>query len=543
MPAASPPFAPSESADSRADVFERRWWVLAVLCTSLLIVMLGNTALNVALPTLARDLGASASAQQWLVDSYSLVFAGLLFTMSSLGERFGRKGIMQIGLALFGGASLYAGVVADTSAQLIAARVVMGAAGAMIMPATLSILTNVFPREERAKAVAIWSGVAGGGGAIGMLLSGFMLEHFAWGSVFLVVVPVAVLSVAAGALLVPTSRDPDQGSIDVVGAVLSTAGLVTLVYGFIEAPKHGWGSFETAAFVACGLALLAGFTLWERRTAQPMLDITLFTKPAFAVSSIALTLVFFTLMGLFFSIAQLFQLVMGYSAFSSALHMAPIALFMMVAAPLSPGLVERYGKRRTVAAGLAVVAAGTAVMAMLPPSPSYLAVLTGMGIMAFGMGIAMSPTTDLLMSAVPASKAGMGSATNDTTRELGGALGVAVLGSVMASRYTSEIGGSLGLLPESARGAARSSLSGASVAARDLGGDTGAQFLEAAQHAWMSGLRLAMIVGAIIIAGCALFSFVALPDRADDDPGLLPEPVDPGVDGELVAEPALALVD
>jgi MFS-type transporter involved in bile tolerance (Atg22 family) len=224
--------------------------------------------------------------------------------------------------------------------------------------------------------------------------------------------------------------------------------------------------------------------------------------------------------------------------------MAPIALFMMVAAPMSPGLVERYGKRRTVAAGLAIVAVGTAVMAMLPSSPSYLMVLTGMGIMAFGMGIAMSPTTDLLMSAVPATKAGMGSATNDTTRELGGALGVAVLGSVMASRYTGQIADSLGVLPEPARGAARSSLGGATVVARDLGGNAGAQFLAAAQDAWMSGLRLAMIVGALIIAGCAVFSFLALPDRADDDPGLLPEPLaDPDIEFDPALAPAYARAD
>jgi EmrB/QacA subfamily drug resistance transporter len=525
-----------------ADIMHRRWLILAVLCTSLLIVMLGNTALNVALPTLARDLGASASAQQWLVDAYSLVFAGLLFTMSSLGERFGRKGIMQLGLALFGASSLYAGVLANSAGQLIAARVVMGAAGAMIMPATLSILTNVFPREERAKAVAIWSGVAGGGGAIGMLLSGFMLEHFAWGSVFLVATPFAALSIVAAALLVPTSRDPEQGGIDFPGALLSTAGLVTLVYGLIEAPTHGWGSIETFGLVVMGLALLVAFTWWERRAAQPMLDVRLFSKPAFGVSAVALTLVFFTLMGLFFSIAQLFQLVMGYGTFSSALHMAPIALFMMVAAPLSPGLVDRFGKRRTVAAGLAIVAAGTAMMAALPSAPSYGAVLLGMGVMAFGMGIAMSPTTDLLMSAVPATKAGMGSATNDTTRELGGALGVAVLGSVMASRYTSQIASSLGALPASARSTASSSLGGASVAARNLGGTAGEQFLEAARQAWMSGLRLAMVVGAIIIAGSALFAFVALPDRADDDPA-----IEPAIDADLFdpseREPQLVLID
>jgi len=303
------------------------------------------------------------------------------------------------------------------------------------------------------------------------------------------------------------------------------------VYGLIEAPTHGWGSTETIGLVALGLALLGAFTWWERRAAQPMLDIRLFSKRAFGVSAVALTLVFFTLMGLFFSIAQLFQLVMGYGTFSSALHMAPIAMFMMVSAPLSPGLVDRFGKRRTVSAGLAVLAVGTVIMALLPSAPSYTAVLVGMGVMAFGMGIAMSPTTDLLMSAVPASKAGMGSATNDTTRELGGALGVAVLGSVMASRYTSQIASSLGALPTSARSTASSSLGGASVAARDLGGTAGAQFLDAAREAWMSGLRLAMVVGALIIGACAVFTFLGLPDRADDDPALEPTMAD-----ELLAD-------
>jgi MFS family permease len=233
---------------------------------------------------------------------------------------------------------------------------------------------------------------------------------------------------------------------------------------------------------------------------------------------------------------------MGYGTFSAALHMAPIALFMMISSPLSPGLVDRFGKRRTVTAGLAIIAVGTAIMATLPSAPSYLAVLVGMGVMAFGMGIAMSPTTDLLMSAVPASKAGMGSATNDTTRELGGALGVAVLGSVMASRYTGEIASSLGGLPAPARSAASSSLGGATVAARDLGGTAGDQLLDAARQAWMSGLRLAMIVGAVIIAGAALFAFIALPDRADDDPGLEADVDAESFDAALL-EAQLAYVD
>jgi EmrB/QacA subfamily drug resistance transporter len=471
----------------------------------------------VALPTLARDLGASASDQQWLVDAYGLVFAGLLFTMSSLGERFGRKGIMQLGLALFGGASLYAGIVADSSAELIVARVVMGAAGAMIMPATLSILTNVFPREERAKAVAIWSGVAGGGGAIGLLMSGWMLEHFSWAATFLVAVPVVVVALIAGAILVPTSRDPEQGRLDLLGALLSTAGLVSLVYGIIEAPKHGWTSPETLAFVAGGIALMGLFALWELRTSSPMLDVRLFAKPSFGVSSLAITLMFFTLMGLFFSIAQLFQLVMGYGTFESALRMAPIALFMMVGSIPSTALVGRFGKRRVVAGGMAIVAVGVGLIATIDASTSYAFVLTGMGIMAFGMGLAMSPTTDLLMSAVPRSKAGMGSATNDTARELGGALGVAVLGSVMASRYTSEIGSSLTGLPDATRAAAESSLGGAVVTAQGIGGSAGEALLQAAKEAWVSGLTTAMLVGAAIVTVAAVIAWFGLPDRADDD--------------------------
>jgi EmrB/QacA subfamily drug resistance transporter len=527
------------------DILRRRWWILGVLCTSLLVVMLGNTALNIVLPTLSRDLGATSAQQQWMVDAYSLVFAGLLFTASSLGERFGRKGVMQIGLLLFGGSALYAGLVAATSAEIIASRIVMGAAGAMIMPSTLSILTNVFPREERAKAVAIWAGVAGGGGAIGMLLSGFVIERFDWPAVFLVVVPVVIASLVAGWFLVPNSRDPESTSLDIPGAVFSTAGLSALVYGLIEAPRVGWTSFETLGLIAAGLTLMAVFTMWELRNKQPMLDVRLFARPAFGVSSLTLTLVFFTLMGIFFSVAQLFQLVMGYGAFESALRMAPIFLFMMVAAPISPQLALRFGKRRVVALGLATLAIGIGTLSFLPADPSYLHVLIGMGIMATGMGLAMSPTTDLLMSAVPRTKAGMGSATNDTTRELGGALGVAVLGSIIASRFASELAPAVSALPDGPRGAAESSLGGAVMVASQLGGQQGEALLQAASAAWMSGLELAMVAGAIIVAGAALLAFVAMPDRAHDDVDEVvdDEPFEPLVHGPEVRVPVGAGVE
>ena len=505
------------SPEIDAAILQRRWWILAVLCTSLLVVMLGNTALNIVLPTLSRDLGASSSQQQWMVDAYSLVFAGLLFTMSAVGEQFGRKRIMQAGMALFGFASLYAGLIANSSGELIGARVVMGAAGAMIMPATLSILTNVFPREERAKAVAIWAGVAGGGGAIGMLLSGFIVEHFDWSAVFLVVVPVVVAALAAGFFLVPNSRDPDRATIDIPGAVLSTAGVVAIVYGLIEAPRTGWLSVETLVLMAAGLALVAAFAWWELRAKQPMLDVRLFSRPAFGISALTLTLVFFTLMGLFFSIAQLFQLVMGYGAFEASLRLAPMFIFMMVSAPMSPQLVTRFGKRRVVSLGLLVVALGIAILSTVGADSSYLHVMVGMSIIATGMGLAMSPTTDLLMSAVPRTKAGMGSATNDTTRELGGALGVAVLGSIIASNFSHGIGPAVAGLPENLRAAAESSLGGAFVVANQIGGTQGEALLASARDAWMSGLSFAMIVGAVIVGSTAVLAFFWMPDRADDE--------------------------
>jgi EmrB/QacA subfamily drug resistance transporter len=447
---------------------------------------------------------------QWVVDAYSLVFAGLLFPTSALGDGFGRKGVMQAGLVLFGGATAFAAFAADSGATLIAARAVMGLAGAMIMPSTLSILTNVFPAAERPKAIAVWAGIAGGGAAIGMIVNGFVLEHWSWPAVFILNLPLAVGALAVGAVLVPTSRDPEQAPIDWLGAVLSTTGVATLVYGLIEAPAHGWLSPETLTVLGGGLVALGAFVAWELRTASPMLDIRLFRRPAFGISSLTLTMVFFTLMGIFFSMSQLFQLVMGYGTFESALRTAPVFLAMIVVAPQTPRIVGRFGLHRTVVAGLGLVATGIAILSMLPDQPSYLHVAAGMAVMATGMAVAMSPTTGLLMSAVPRERAGMGSAMNDTTRELGGALGIAVLGSVTASQYASHLSGALRGLPAGTAAAARSSLAGA-LAVGAQAGPSGTRIVEAAKAAWMSGLTTAMVVGAVIIAAAATVAWFGLP--------------------------------
>lgn len=497
------------------DIYRRRWYTLVVLCFSLIVVMIGNTALNVALPILARDLMASNSQLQWMVDSYSLVFAGLLFTAGAFGDRFGRKGILQAGLVLFGIASIYAGTLADSAGALIGARAVMGLAGAMIMPATLSILTNIFPPKERARAVGIWAGVSGAGIALGPLLTGFVLEHFSWHAVFLINIPIIIITLFAGVFLVPRTADPDHTHLDPVGAGLSIVGLVSLVYAIIEAPHHGWLSLETMGVALFGLTVIGLFVWWESRNDNPMLDVRLFKIPAFGVSSLVLTLVFFAMMGIFFNMSQLLQLVFGYTPLESAVRMLPMAFAMMITAPLSPRLVEKYGKRRPVATGMLLVAIGTLLLSRIGVDSSYLMLVSAMFVVSAGMGIAMSPTTDLLMSAVPRNRAGMGSAMNDTTRELGASLGIAILGSILASQYSNKIAPVASQVPEVARGAVEQSLAGA-LAVAEKAGEAGAPLALAAKEAWISSYQFSLVVGSVIVALATLIAYLGLPDKSAD---------------------------
>jgi EmrB/QacA subfamily drug resistance transporter len=491
-------------------VFERRWLILAVLCTSLVIVIVGNTALNVALPTMARELGASTSQLQWMVDAYSLVFAGCLLTAGAIGDRYGRKGALQVGLGVFLAGSLFAALVHNAGA-VIGGRAVMGLGAAFVMPATLSILTNVFPAHERTKAIAIWAGISGGGAAIGPIASGFLLEHFSWGAVFFVNVPIIAAALVVGHFLLPTSRDPKHDRLDPLGAVLSIAGLGALVYAIIEAPHHGWASAESAMWFGAAALILGTFLWWEHRNPYPMLNLSFFKDPRFSVAAGGITLVFFAMFGLFFILTQYFQLVLGYSALEAGLKQGPIAIVMILLAPQTPRLAVRFGANRVVAGGLGVVALSLVLFfAVTGSSTSYPVLLVPMATMAAGMALTMSPLTASIMAAVPLGKAGVGSATNDTTRELGGALGVAVLGSLVASQYQSQLSSVVRALPAALRSQAQESLASALRVAGQLGA-SGDSIAAGARDAYVSGMHLAAAVGAVVAAIASVIVYKLLP--------------------------------
>jgi EmrB/QacA subfamily drug resistance transporter len=493
----------------RAEADPRRWWTLVVLCLSLFIVVVGNTALNVAIPTLVRKIGATDTQLQWIVDAYSLVFAGLLLTCGALGDRFGRKGALNIGLVVFGVGSFAAGI-SHSANQLIIFRALMGAGGALIMPATLSILTTTFPVQERARAIAIWAGVAGAGGAIGPVASGLLLAHFSWGSVFFINLPVVALALIAGKFLVPTSRDPNRVPLDPVGAVLTIVGMTALVYGIIEAPLRGWSDVRTVAAFALALVVLFQFAIWELRNPHPMLDLRFFKRLSFTGGATAITLVFFAMFGMFFLMTQYLQFVHGWSPLEAGVRLLPFAATMMVVAPSSARIAERIGTKRTVALGLSIGTVGFLLVSRLQVDSSYSYLILGMAVLAAGMAMTMPPSTAAILSSLPMGKQGVGSAVNDTTRELGGALGVAVLGSIFATRYHSALG-SLQQLPPQMRQVARSSVGGALGVAQRIGGDAGAALASTAKHAFVVGQSTAFLLAAGVTFTAAIVIWRIMP--------------------------------
>lgn len=495
--------------------YPRRWWTLVVLVLSLVIIGLDNTILNVALPTLVRDLDAGASQLQWIVDAYVLVFAGLLLTAGLLGDRYGRKLGLYIGYGIFALGSL-AAAYSDSSGMLIASRAVMGVGGAFIMPSTLSILINVFPAPERARAIAIWAGGAAIGIPLGPVLGGWLLEHFWWGSIFLVNVPIIAVAAIAAYFLVPESRDPEASPLDIPGAVLSIAGLATLLYGIIEAPSHGWTSPSTMLGIGLGIMLLAAFAVWEWRSRAPMLNLRFFKNMRFSAGSLSITLVFFALFGSIFFLPQYMQFVLGYDALEAGIRMTPVAVGILLGTGLSTRLVERIGSKLVVAAGLTIVATGLSILAMLEVDSSYAFLATAIIVLGFGMGLTMAPATDAVMGAVPAANAGVGSAINDTTRQVGGALGVAILGSVFSTVYGSEMETATANLSPQAAATASDSVGGALGIAQQLGGEAAQALVSAANAGFIASMEVTFMVAAGVAIAGAVLALLFLPARAED---------------------------
>jgi EmrB/QacA subfamily drug resistance transporter len=506
--------------------------VLIALCSAALIINIDVTIVNVTLPSLVRQLGATTTNLQWVVDAYSLVFAALILAAGSLSDRFGRKGILLAGLVVFAAGSL-AGSFASTPNQLIAARAFMGIGAAAIFPSTLSLIANIFTeRKERARAIGLWGATTGVGVAIGPIVGGWLLGHFWWGSVFLFMVPIAAVVGTLIGLAVPTSRDPSTPPLDWRGLLLSTAGMGLIVLSIIQAPTWGWTAGRTLGTAAAGLAVMALFVWVELRTARPMLDVTLFENPRFTAASGSIMIAFFTLAGFTFLVSQYFQFVRGYTAFQTGLRILPVAISIAVAAVVGTKLAVQIGNKAVVAAGL--FAFGLAlfwIAGSADPSTSYLILAATMILGGGGLGLITAPATEAIMGVVPKEKAGVGSAVNDATRLFGATLGVAVIGSIAASLYATRLAATIpsGLPPQVAA-AANGSVGGALVAAQVLGqaGQVvpGQALAAAAVGAFLHSFSWSLRVAGLVAFGGAVLAAALLPSRPGREPGSAMEMVD-----------------
>jgi EmrB/QacA subfamily drug resistance transporter len=490
--------------------YTRRWQALIVLSVSLLVISVGNTILNVALPTMQQDLDASSSELQWIVDGYMLVYAGLLLAAGTLGDRFGRKRALMTGLSLFALGSIFA-ALSNGATELIASRALMGVGAAGIMPTTLSILTNIFPSSERPKAIAIWSAVVGIGVAIGPVAGGWLIENLDWRWVFLFNLPTIAACLVGAFLLVPESRDPAKPKLDVIGAGLSVAGLTSLVWGLIEAPDRGWTDPLIVGAFGAGVAILGAFAAWERHVEEPMLELGVFRNARFSAASASITFVYFSLMGVMYFMTSYLQTVLGHSALGAGVRTLPIAGGMIVTSKAAVGLTRLAGTKAVVATGLGFVATALFLESGFTAGTTDLHLCLTLALLGAGMGLAMAPATESIMGSLPRAKAGIGSAMNDVVREVGGTLGVAVLGSLLASAYASGMhGATAGLSPE-ATAAATDSVGAAHQVAAQTGA---AELVVAANDAFMSAMSSTAAVAAAIALAGALVAALFLPARA-----------------------------
>lgn len=498
-----------------------RWAILAVLSAALAIISIDNTIVNVALPTLQEDLDATTSQLQWVVDAYSVLFAGSLLLAGSLGDRFGRRSMLLIGLVVFALGSI--GAATSTNAEALTAwRAVMGVGGAFIMPSTLSILVHVFDkRAERAQAIGIWAAVAGLGVAIGPIIGGLLLEQFSWHAIFWVNPIFVVVVGIATVILVPESRDPSKPRLDIPGAALSAAGLICLVFTIIEIPDEGVTTVTVMSTLGA-IILLGSFVWWERRAPRPILPLTLFTQRLFSAAVVAVGLVYFGLMGAMFFLPQFLQLVQGLSPLESGLAVLPGALGLLVASLGSPALAERLGTRLIVVIGMTVASAGIGSFSLLSTDSSLAVVGGTFAVVGLGLGMVLPQATNAVLASVPAERSGMGSAVNDAVGELGGSLGVAILGAAMAATYRQHIeeaitaaGSAARAVPPEALNAARESLAAASLAARRLPDTVSEPFRQVTSQAFTSGMGWALLLGSAVMAAGAIMAWLRFPARVE----------------------------
>jgi DHA2 family multidrug resistance protein-like MFS transporter len=524
------PMANTAPADiplfERPDVYAKRWFLLGIMCLSLVMVVMAVSGLNVAIPSIQSSLRASATDLQWIVDSYAIIFAGLLISAGAIGDRFGRKRALQGGLLVFGVGSII-GTFAGDVTMVIVSRAVMGIGAAFVMPATLSIISAIFPPQERSKAIALWAGFAGAGGALGPLVVGFLLTDwwvfpaYWWGAAFLFNVVTVGITLTAVSIWAPRSKDDESTPLDPVGAVLSIVGLAALLFGIIEGPVKGWSSTPVIAGFVLAIVGLGGFVVWELRTTHPMLPMKFFRNGGFSLGSGVITFAFFVMFGFFFLVTQFLQFVRDYSPLDAGVATLPLAVALVMVSPRSAAVSEKLGASRVMAVGFGFITAGFTVMTFVGASTNYLVIALGLVFLGIGMGITVAPATGSIMSAVPLNKAGVGSAVNDTTREVGGALGIAVLGSIANSAYRSGISDDvLASLPPEAAGPASESIGAAVQIADDpllpaevalrLGDEARTAFTDA----FNSSLASAAVIAAVI--GVTVFVFGRRTDTTRD---------------------------
>ncbi len=493
-------------------------WILTTMCVALMAVIASVSGLNVAQQELALDFGASQGAVLWIINGYTLALAALLMPIGAIGDRYGRKPVLMAGLVLFGLASVGAALATGT-AMMIVARVVAGAAAAMIMPVTLSVLTSTFPEEQRAQAIGIWAGVAGSGGLIGLFVSSFMVDYLTWRWLF--ILPIALVAVAAvlTSMHVPNSVEHAEHPFDVVGSVLSALAIGGIVLGIHEGPEKGWGDPLTIAGLVVGVVALVAFIVWERRLEDPLLDMSVFRDRGLASGTFTLVVLFGMMFGIFLVLFPFFQAVVGWSALRSAVALLPMAVMMMPTSALAPQVAKRFGVRRTMIVGSSLAAIGLITLALRASvEGGYLSVLPGLMIIGLGMGLTMTPATEAITSTLPAEKQGVASALNDTSREVGGAVGVALLGAMLSSGYRSAIEPALeGLPPELAEPASEGIGNAFGVAG--VVGETDPQLagtiIDAAQHAFVDGWISSMWVGVAMVASAVVVLIVRGPVEAE----------------------------